>query len=298
MLALAALDDDAPPLAPAALSPPGDALPASIGPVTARPHARSARPRDEPVDLFTPPDAPEEIAVELAADEIAHRARRRMTAPPETAVLPAPRAPLSPAAALEPIARRSTADPEPGPADPTSASAPVLGPLHAHAATPVLAPLHAHAATPVLGPLHAHAATPVLAPLHAHAATPVTPGVAASSAWPGWSGVRRKLGASPRTRLAAGVFLAIVLGFIPADLVASLRERGALRAIDTRVAAVQAAVDSQDSYDALDAFRADQLEAKRSKHRMIVVTAMLVWAVAGGGLGYVWFNRVRWDQVD
>jgi len=89
-----------------------------------------------------------------------------------------------------------------------------------------------------------------------------------------------------------------VLGFIPADLVASVRERSGLGAIDAKVTAAQAAADSQDSYDALDAFRADQLDAKRSKRRMIVLTAMVVWAAVGAGLGYVWFKRIRWDELD
>jgi hypothetical protein len=107
----------------------------------------------------------------------------------------------------------------------------------------------------------------------------------------------RRLIGSPRARLVAGAVLAIALGFIPADIAASLRERSAFHAIDERVVLVQAAVDSPASYDALDGFRAQQLDAKRSAHRMIVLTSLLIWAATAGGLAYVWFKRLPWDRL-
>jgi hypothetical protein len=109
--------------------------------------------------------------------------------------------------------------------------------------------------------------------------------------------VRAQL-ASRRGRFAIGVLLAVVLGFIPADIVATLREHSALRAIDARVVAAQDAADSQDSYAALDAFRAQQLALKRSKRRMIALTSLLVWAAASGAVGYVWFWRMRREHLD
>ena len=102
---------------------------------------------------------------------------------------------------------------------------------------------------------------------------------------------------SPRARFAAGVLLAIVFGFVPAHIVASQREDQAYRPIDARVIATQAAVDSQASYDALDAFRAQQLDAKRDARTKIALTAMLVWAAAGSVLAYVWFRRVPWARL-
>jgi hypothetical protein len=100
-----------------------------------------------------------------------------------------------------------------------------------------------------------------------------------------------QLAASPRVRLAAGVVLAIVLGFVPAHIVASLREDNAFRPIDSRVTAAHAAVDSQASYEALDALRAEQREAKRSARNKIALTSMLIWAASGGAIAYVWFRR-------
>jgi DNA-binding GntR family transcriptional regulator len=102
---------------------------------------------------------------------------------------------------------------------------------------------------------------------------------------------------SPRARFAAGVLLAIALGFVPAHIVASLREDQAYRPIDTRVIATQAAVDSQASYDALDAFRTQQLDAKRGARNTIALTALLIWAAAGGVVAYVWFRRVPWARL-
>ena len=99
--------------------------------------------------------------------------------------------------------------------------------------------------------------------------------------------------ASPRVRLATGVALAVVLGFIPAHLVAGMRERSAFGAIDAKIAAVQSTADTPDSYAALDAFRAEQLDAKYGARRSIVVTSLLVWAAAGAALAYGWFGLFR-----
>ena len=100
-----------------------------------------------------------------------------------------------------------------------------------------------------------------------------------------------QLAASPRARFAVGVVLAIVLGFIPAHIVASLREDSAFRPIDARVTAAQAAVDSRASYDALDAIRAEQLDAKRGARNTIALTSLMIWALSGGAIAFVWFRR-------
>jgi len=84
------------------------------------------------------------------------------------------------------------------------------------------------------------------------------------------------------------------MGFIPAHIVASLREDSAFRPIDSQVTAAHAAVDSRAGYEALDAIRAEQLEAKRSARNTIALTSMLIWAIAGGAIAYVWFRR--WPQ--
>jgi len=112
-----------------------------------------------------------------------------------------------------------------------------------------------------------------------------------------WLAARHPQLVSARARFAAGVGLAILLGFLPAHVAAGIRERSAFGAIDSKVVAVQATADAPDRYDALDAFRTEQLDAKRSARTMIALTALLVWAAAGGGLAYVWFRRVPWDRL-
>src|SRR5262249_42223128 len=92
-----------------------------------------------------------------------------------------------------------------------------------------------------------------------------------------------------KIRFAAGVIAAILVGFLPATIVASIREHSAFRAIDEQY--LKEAETSQDPE--LDA---KFLDKKRSERRGIALTSMLIWALAGGGIAYVWFRRVPWDR--
>jgi len=315
-----------------------DGLPGSIGPATARPTATD----HAAVDLFVPPDTgDEEIAVELAPDELEHRARKSPRSSPPTArpvspdhasvdlfapsdaavaelasdeleqrtrkswSLPAAARPAAadhaavdrfapPDAADEELAvelapdelehrarKRRSSPPVFAPEPPARRSAPVLPSL-------IEPPLHG--STPLLQSPATMVPSPKLGPMPRLAAVPSERQDAGSLG-------RRGFLRSPRARFGVGVLLAIVLGFIPAAVVGALRERSAFRAIDARVIAAQAAVDSPQSYEALDELRANQLEAKRSARRMIVITSMLLWAAAGGGLAYVWFKRMPWQRL-
>lgn len=105
---------------------------------------------------------------------------------------------------------------------------------------------------------------------------------------------------APRWRLAAGVLASVVLGFIPAHCVASIRESSVDETIDAHVISVQAQAHQASApipYAQLDAFRAEQQAKKKSQHRNIALVSMLIWAVAGAGVGYVWFRRVPWDKI-
>jgi hypothetical protein len=101
----------------------------------------------------------------------------------------------------------------------------------------------------------------------------------------------------PRARFAAGVVLAVLLGFIPAHVVASIRERSAFREIDDHVVQVQSRTDEPLDAAALEAFRAEQKSRKQSQQRSIALASLAIWALAGGGLAYVWFRRVPWDRL-
>ncbi len=216
------------------------------------------------MDRFAPPGAEAaDIVVELADDELERKARKRRSvphmAPPEAVDRP------SHTSGPEPAARRSAPSLSPPPAELPAASRP----SHGSATMPAVpAPM-----------------TPVLA-MHPRPA----PGVPRTRL-----ATHHMLG-SPRWRFAAGILLAIVLGFIPAHVVASIQEDRAFRPIDARVVAAQVAVDTMRGYDALDALRADQLDAKQSAQRRIIATSMLLWFAAAGALGYVWFRRVPWDR--
>ncbi len=201
-------------------------LPASIGPAT-KPAVPQAKPSNDPVDLFAPPEAQrDDFKVELAADEIAHRERKR-TPPPGV-----------PVAVAQP------------------ASSPLLRPKH-----PSLSPERsAGVRLPSTGDDEA-----------------------------------------PRWRFAAGVLASVVLGFIPASCVQSCREDSAFAKIDEHVATVQHQAATSAAapipFAQLDAFREEQLAKKKSERRNIAMVSMLIWALGGAGIGYVWFRRVPWDKI-
>lgn len=105
---------------------------------------------------------------------------------------------------------------------------------------------------------------------------------------------------TPRWRFAGGVLAAVIIGFIPAHCVASIREDSAFDAIDQRVVTVESQANRSDAPvppARIDAFRAEELEYKRGKRRSIALVSMLIWGLAGAGVGYVWFRKVPWDKV-
>jgi hypothetical protein len=197
-------------------------LPASIGPAPDKKPAaekKPARPKDEPVDLFMPPDAEDaQVAMVLADDEIERNAKKRASTPPPVAAEPP-----------TPAQRRS------------QPSIPVQNATS-------LAPERGH----LLG--------------------------------------------DERVRLVAGVVLAILIGFVPAHFVASIREKSAFDATDEKVIAAQKDATTADDYARLDQVRADLLDRKRSDRRSIAMMALVIWAAVGGGVAYGWFRRIDWDR--
>ena len=103
---------------------------------------------------------------------------------------------------------------------------------------------------------------------------------------------------SPRWRFAAGVLIAVILGFVPASLVASARESSAFEKIDAEVVQVQEKAGRVDGlpFDKLEEFRSTQLSRKQSERRNIALVALVMWAAIGGGLAYVWFRKIRWKS--
>jgi hypothetical protein len=303
VLSLATLDDE-----PAQLPSTDGVLPASMGPAAPRP-ARPARPRNEPVDPFAPPEqAAEELLLQLIDEDVGHRARGQASAPPAMAgALSRSTAPSS----LSPGPQR--ASPGMGPSGPMQAPASsARGAESGHRTVPGMSAgaLQGPAPMPSASVGVPPGSAPVpSAPLAGVAqslppALPVGPSPQGSGApVSALARALRTLGSelvaripvlgSARVQLVAGVALAIALGFVPAHLVAGLRERSAFGAIDARVVAVQSTADTPDSYAALDAFRAEQLDAKYSARRSIAVTSLLVWAAVGAALAFGWFSLFR-----
>src|SRR5262249_19537154 len=92
---------------------------------------------------------------------------------------------------------------------------------------------------------------------------------------------KRRAGLGPlgdlKIRFAAGVVAAILVGFLPATIVASIREHSAFRAIDDQY--LKEVETSQDPE-----LEAKFLDKKRSERRGIALTSMLIWAVTGGAV--------------
>ena len=214
-----------------AFAPPQVDLSPTIDKPSAKPAAAKAKAKanNDPVDLFAPPDAAEDAAfnVELAPDEVEHRAKK-MSTPPAGVPVPIAQTPSTATPQLGQLKRRVTA----------AAGAPVT----------------------------------------------VSPDAQEQEA--------------PRWRFAAGIVLSIILGFIPAHLIASVREKSAFAKIDQEVMEQQQqAADSSDLYEALDAFRSAKQAQKQGEKRSIAMMSMLIWGVTGAGLAYVWFRRVPWDKL-
>jgi len=283
-LSLATLDDE-----PASAPASDGTLPASMGPVAARP-AKPARSRNEPLDPFAPP----ELSAAEPLLELAEPARW-----PTPAMASAAEAARRSSPAIAPTGAA-------GPAMTTGAGGSWTPPLAAAGqAASRGAPATASPTEAARWPATASGSASNLAQ---RASSPL--GAAGDPADRTADRVARRIAArvgelvsrfpvlarlvdSVRARLAIGVLLAILLGFVPAHLVAGWRQRSAFAAIDGKIMAVQAAAATPDSYDALDAFRAQQLDAKYAARRSIVVTALLIWAAAGAALGYGWFSLLR-----
>jgi hypothetical protein len=221
----------------ASFAPPDSMQSASIGPPPeppkagvkfadkkpAAPDKKPARPKDEPLDLFVPPEVAEGgFSVELAVDE--PNPRRRASTPPagEPAVMPSE--------------------------EELKADVKISTPRKSQ---------------------------PVIAAQPAKRGNPL---------------------ADTRVRFAAGVVLAILLGFVPAHFVAAMREKSAFDEVDRKVIAAQE--DPSTPYDSLDQLRADQMSRKQSDRRSVAIIAFLIWGAVGGGVAYGWFKRIPWERLE
>jgi hypothetical protein len=103
-------DDKSGPAVSPSFEPPGGGMPASIGPAPDKPKVadKKAKPRDEPLDLFVPPDQQgEEFLVKIADDELEVSARKRANTPAPMETVPQSSSQQLARAKSEPAARKS-----------------------------------------------------------------------------------------------------------------------------------------------------------------------------------------------
>ncbi|MBA3501410.1 MAG: hypothetical protein H0T65_13685 [Deltaproteobacteria bacterium] len=96
-----------------------------------------------------------------------------------------------------------------------------------------------------------------------------------------------------RAHFVVGVVVALAIGFVPAHLVANMREKTAFAQIDNQVAAAHESADSSEMYAALDGAREKLLDDKESKRSMIALTSMLLWAVISAGVAFAFFRYAK-----
>jgi hypothetical protein len=103
--------------------------------------------------------------------------------------------------------------------------------------------------------------------------------------------------ANLRRRLAAGAVLAVLVGGVPAVLVAGARQNAEFKAIDARVALIQTEADTMEAWTNLDIMRRNQIQRKRTVQRDALTTALAMWIVIGGVAGYAWIRLMPWDRL-
>ncbi len=103
---------------------------------------------------------------------------------------------------------------------------------------------------------------------------------------------------SGRGRLALGVFLAFVLGFLVSSSVASGMEEGQYAKVITELETVYADADSVEAWNELDAVRKTTLGSLERRRRNIVITSLLVWLAAAGLVLFLWMRVINWERVE
>ena len=104
---------------------------------------------------------------------------------------------------------------------------------------------------------------------------------------------RDALGDSSRGRLVAGLLLAFVVGFVPAQLYASSRAGAAHDDASAALVAEYSAADTPERWRALASTREEAAALLDARRDRVVVSACLLWAVVAGAVGFAWFRVTR-----
>lgn len=119
---------------------------------------------------------------------------------------------------------------------------------------------------------------------------PSTMAVAPPEAPPRRAAGRRGWRRDARVRFAGGVLGAILLGFVPATAVMSVRESPAFAEIDAELARTYDRARDERDWLRLDAARDRAISRKRDTRRNLALGSMVIWALAGGAIAYGWFR--------
>jgi hypothetical protein len=109
-----------------------------------------------------------------------------------------------------------------------------------------------------------------------------------------WQRFRESMAGSARSRFAAGVTVAFLIGLIPAQIVAAARSAGAYDEIRAELGAEYARADTPEAWATLDGARSDAQALVTSRQRRIAITSCVIWLLVGGAVAFVWFRRIDW----
>ena len=110
------------------------------------------------------------------------------------------------------------------------------------------------------------------------------------------SRLRHNLSDSLRARFLAGVAVAFVLGFVPAQIYVSARGRSAYREIRADLEKQYSAADTPDAWDSLDSAVSDAEALVATRRQRLAIGGCLIWLVVAGGAALVWFRVIDWES--
>jgi hypothetical protein len=100
-----------------------------------------------------------------------------------------------------------------------------------------------------------------------------------------------------RARFATGALLAVLIGFLPAHLLSSVREHSAYAEIDKHLAEKQSQAQSIEQWNQLDKIRDNDRDQKVAEKHSIAVLSLLLWAGVSAAFVFVWFRKIDWDRL-
>lgn len=110
------------------------------------------------------------------------------------------------------------------------------------------------------------------------------------------SRLRHNLSDSLRARFFAGVAVAFVLGFIPAQIYVSARGHSAYDEIRADLEKQYGAADTPDAWDSLDTAVSDARDLVATRRQRLAIGGCLIWLVIAGGVALVWFRVIDWES--